>query len=536
MSGPGPDAAVARRTFRRLLVGAAVVGAVFALTTASSALSYVSTFPTQADRDQVAATTGGDAGLAVLLGPVAHVDTVGGYTFYKGYVFLTAIGAVWALLAGTRQLRGEEDGGRWQVVLAGSTTPARATAATAAGLLGAVGVVLVLSVAGTAAAGLDHDVGFSLGGSVVMGLSLALVAAWFAALGALTSQLARSRRTANQLGLAVLAVAFALRMVADAGPSTAWLRWWTPFGWSELMAPLTTDDLWPLVPAVVTTALLVVVAVRAAAARDVGDGLLASRDVHPPRTRWLGSAAGLAARLELGVLAWWAVGSLAAGAMLGVIAKLTERSVPASLGDALSGFGVSGRFVDQYFGVSFLLVATLVALVPASQVGAAAEEELTGRLVHVLASPTRRTGWLASRLVLAAAGVVVAGLAAGFGAWAGARSHGVPLDLGPMLGAGLNVVPTALVALGIGALVLAVHPRWAGTVVYVVVGWSVVVDLAGSLVDGIGWLRHVSLFDAMALAPAEDPSAATVGITLAVAAVLCVAAVAWFDRRDLGTG
>ena len=66
----------------------------------------------------------------MLLGPVSAIDTVGGYTVYKGFVFLTTIGAIWALLAATRLLRGEEDAGRWQLVLAGSTRAARATAAT----------------------------------------------------------------------------------------------------------------------------------------------------------------------------------------------------------------------------------------------------------------------------------------------------------------------------------------------------------------------------------------------------------------------
>jgi hypothetical protein len=41
-------------------------------------------------------------------------------------------------------------------------------------------------------------------------------------------------------------------------------------------------------------------------------------------------------------------------------------------------------------------------------------------------------------------------------AWLGAQSQGVHLPFSRMVGAGLNVVPTALAALGIGALVLSV--------------------------------------------------------------------------------
>jgi len=105
-----------------------------------------------------------------------------------------------------------------------------------------------------------------------------------------------------------------------------------------------------------------------------------------------------------------------------------------------------------------------------------------------------------------------------------------------MIGAGLNVVPTALLVLGIGAVVLAVAPRGATRAVYGVVIWSLVVDLLNSMVSSVGWLDHLSLFHYMALAPAQDPDPVTVLITLALAGVLCIVATILFERRDVETG
>jgi ABC-2 type transport system permease protein len=56
-------------------------------------------------------------------------------------VFLTTIGAIGGLLAATRLLRGEEDSGRWQLVLAGGTRASRATLATLAALGAAIAVI-----------------------------------------------------------------------------------------------------------------------------------------------------------------------------------------------------------------------------------------------------------------------------------------------------------------------------------------------------------------------------------------------------------
>lgn len=532
------DVAVARRAFRQLRTGALVCAVAFGATVASSATTYASTFPTQASRDQLAATTSGDTGFAILLGPIDAIDTVGGYTAYKSFVFLTTIGAIWAALAATRVLRGEEDAGRWQLVLAGRTRPARATLATLGALAGAVGVVLGGTAALTALAGRDPDVGFGLGDSVIYAASLAVAPAVFGAVGAVTSQLGRTRRVASGLALGVVAVAvaFAIRMVADAGPSTRWLLWATPFGWTERVRPFTQNDIAPLVLAAVVAVALAAAAAALSTRRDVGDGLLASRDTSPLRPFGLRSPLGLAVRLEAAPLAGWFAGVAAAGLVLGVLSDIASRPVPDSMTGMLDRFALEGSFLRQYLGISFLLVATLAALLAASQVSAAADEEGSGRIVPTLVGTTSRTAWFAGRLALGAGAVSVAGLLGGLATWAGARVRGVPVGLGELVGAGLNVVPSALVALGIGAVALAVVPAQAGRVVYAVVAWSVLADVVGSLVSGTERLAEVSLFHSLALAPAQDVSPTTVALTLLVAAGLGATATAVFARRDLRTG
>jgi putative exporter of polyketide antibiotics len=94
-----------------------------------------------------------------------------------------------------------------------------------------------------------------------------------------------------------------------------------------------------------------------------------------------------------------------------------------------------------------------------------------------------------------------------------------------MLGAGLNVIPTALLVLGVGALTLSVYPRAAGRSVYFIVVWSLLADLMGSLVESLSWLDHLSLFHYMALAPAQDPDPAAIAVTLSIAPRLAARAV-----------
>jgi polyether ionophore transport system permease protein len=534
--GRSTDLTVTRRAFKQVWISAVVWSVVFGGTAAASAVSYVRSFPDMASRLQIAASTGKDRGLAILLGPVAAIDTVGGYTAYKCFVFLTTIGAIWGLLAATRLLRGEEDSGRWQVVLAGGTTATRATLATLLALAGAVGILLAGTSLLVLLAGRDPDVRFTASESFFYGLSIAIAPAVFAGVGALTSQLSRSRRLATGIAMYVFAVAFIVRMIADSGPGTKWLLWFTPFGWTERMRPFTDPDPRPLVVAVVAVIALVMAATSLAGRRDAGAGAWTTHDVGAPRSFGLRSPLGLAVRLELPLLIAWWVGAAMAGLSLGIIAKVATGSIPESFRDALDNFGVQGSFLKQYFGVAFLLVAAVVGLLPASQIGAAADEETSGRLVHLLARPARRANLLLGRLALATAAVVIAGLLAGLGSWLGVKSQGVDPGFGAMVVAGLNVVPTALLVLGIGAVVLALVPSASAPTIYAVVTASLIIDLLASMVSSFAWLDHLSLFRYMALAPAQDPDSTTIATTLLLTGTLYVAATLLFRRRDLQTG
>jgi ABC-2 type transport system permease protein len=530
------DVAVARRAFRQLRTSAIVWGLVFGGLVASSALTYVSTFPDEASRRQIAETTGHDAGVAMLLGPISAIDTVGGYTVYKCYVTLTTIGAIWGLLAATRMLRGEEDTGRWQLSLAGGTRASRATMATLVGLGGAVAVMVVGVTSLTALAGRSRDVGFSLGDSVIYGLSIAIAPAVFVAVGAFTSQLGRSRRVATGLASAVFGVSFVVRMLADAGPTTRWLLWCTPFGWTERMRPITENNITPLAVAVVAIIALVIATTTLAAHRDAGAGALAARDVAPVRPFGLASPLAFALRLEVSVIVAWLVGVAAAGFAFGVVAKVAAGSVPQSMTDLLDKFGVHGSFLHRFLGLAFLMIAAIVALLPASQIGASAEEETTGRLVNLVAQPSRRASLFLGRMAIATVAVVAAGVIAGISTWLGARLQGIDPGFGTMLRAGWNVVPTALLVLGLGAVVRALAPRVATGAVYGIVASSFIIDFVASLVDRLRWAEHVSLFHYMALAPAESTDTPTVIASLVMAAVLVIVATVLFTRRDLQTG
>jgi ABC-2 type transport system permease protein len=529
-----PDLAVAARVFHQLRRGALLIGLTFGAVAASAAVTYVQSFPTVADRVKLAASLKGDSAFAVLFGRIDAIDTVGGYTAYKSYVTISTIGAVWGALAATRLLRGEEDSGRWQLLLAGRTNPVRVTIATLAALGGAIGLVFLGTAVPMGLAGMKDGVGASVADVVVLGLSAAVAPVAFVAIGAVCSQLTQTRRLANELSMGVLAVTFVVRMIADSGPGTRWLLWATPLGWAELMRPITANDLWPLVPVAVVAAAGATVAVGLAARRDTGGGVLASHDVTPVRPFGLRTPLGLAVRLSAPVLAGWSIAVAATGFVMGIVAKPAAAAIDdSSMATTLHRLGSTGSGAKAYLGVVFLLIGAVLALVPASQIGAAAEEETSGRLGQIVAGRSTRTRWFTGRVGLAAAAVTAMGLLSGAATWAGARSQGVHLAIGDLLVAGANVVPAALLALAVGAVALAVAPRVSGTVVYALVAWSFVIDLLGSLVTALEPLTRLSIFHYVTLAPAQDPDWTALTAMTLLALALAATAGVLLERRDL---
>ena len=533
-AGRYPGSVLARQVARPAARSGALWGLVFGLFIIVETHAYTSTYKTQTSRDQLARTYGSNTAMNALLGSERAVNTVAGFADWRFVAILSVLGSIWGLLTATRLMRGEEEAGRYNLLLAGQTTRRRAAGQALAGLGAGLLALFALTALGAIVTGRSPSAGFSPGQCLYFAVTLVAAAAMFLAIGALASQLASTRRRAAAMAGAVFGLAYTLRMVADTNQGLHWLAWLSPLGWVEESRPLTDPNPVALLPVLALLIAVTAVTLHLAGTRDAGAASWPGRDSSKPHLALLGGSAGLAVRLVRPTALGWLLAVAVFAALIGTTAESSAQDATGSQGisQAIGRLGGHGSSVADNLGLTFLILALLIALISAGQITAIRTEEADGKLENLLVRPVSRTSWFAGRLGLSTLLLLTAGLLAGIGAWAGAASQHSGVRFGSLLTAGLNVVPPGLFLLGLGALVLGAWPRRTSTIVYGYLAWSFLIEFAGGVVHTSHWLMDTSVFFHMVPAPATTPDWSSMAVITGLGILGAVLGGILLCRRD----
>ncbi|MHA6785951.1 polyketide antibiotic transporter [Pseudonocardia saturnea] len=487
----------------------------------------------------IASAPGGAASLSVLAGnpairtlfgePVALADP-GGFTVWRTGTVLSVLLAIWAALSATRVLRGEEDTGRWDLLLAGRVPIGRVVVGHLAVLVGAVTAI------GSAVTFALLATGTAPGGAIVHGASLALVGAVAVGTGGITSQLLPDRASAAGAAVAALVAGLLARMVADGVTALGWLHWLTPFGLAALARPYDTDRVLPLLVLAAAAAVLLAIAVAMTGRRDLRDAPFGAGRPRQARTRLLHSIPAFAVRRLRRPLAGWMLGLGAFFLLIGLIAEsmttfLTDNPLFATLATQ-AGFAELGS-VGGYAATLFTLLAVPVSSFTAARIAALARAETAHHLDLLLAAPLTRPHLLGAEIVATAIGAVLLSAAAAVATWIGTTVVGAPLTLGDALAGSLNTLP--ITALGLGAAVLALGraPALVVPIGMLPAAGGFILDVVADSIDAPAWVSALSPFGHLAAVPVDPPDWAATATMLAIACLLAIAGTWAYARRDI---
>ncbi|WP_060177407.1 hypothetical protein [Streptomyces sp. IMTB 1903] len=524
-----PWRAVTALAWRQVRRGALVVTALTAAMSATAVAAHRSAVQDLEDAAALEALAGNPA-IRTLFGEPVSLDDPGGFAVWRTGTALAVVLSVWGLLAATRIIRGEEDAGRWDVLLAGrvpvTTVVARhVTVLVAAQVLAGAAAFAGLAAMGAAAAG-----------AAVHGAGLALCGIFFTAVGALTAQVFATRSAATGAAVAAFGASMLAKMVADGLPALGWLHWLSPFGLTALSRPYGGASLWPLLLLAAAGLAVAVTAAAASGRRDIRGGYLSPPSGRAPRLRLLGSVQAFAVRRTLRPLAAWSAGIGAYYLLIGVLtlsmtAFLTDNPRFAELA-AQAGFAGLGT-VHGYTATLFALLAVPAGAFAAVRLAALAADEADRRLTLLFAQPVTRTRVLVAETAAVCGGLVVLVTVAGLATWVGTQAVGADLGLLSALRGAWNVLPIALLCLGAGALALGWAPRAVAFIGSLPAAGGFLLKVIADSAGLPAWVALLSPFAHLAAVP-DAPAHGQASLLMTAGAVLAATAgLVGYRLRDL---
>ena len=114
--------AIAGRAFADGRVRNVSYGLLFALISYANVVGYRNSYPTVKDRLGFAHAFAGNASVRLFYGKPYDLLSVGGYTAWRVGGLVAIFAGMWGVLAAVKALRGEEEAGRAELVLAGAVS------------------------------------------------------------------------------------------------------------------------------------------------------------------------------------------------------------------------------------------------------------------------------------------------------------------------------------------------------------------------------------------------------------------------------
>jgi ABC-2 type transport system permease protein len=493
----------------------------------STAASVKGLFPNQAELDQAARASEDNAAAIIFNGPPQGLDTVGGQIAFQTGTFGLILMGLMSLFMLGRMTRGEEEAGRSELL---RSLPIGPHSLPVAAMITVAGMNVVT---GTLVALMLIALDLPAAGSVVFGLSFTLFGLLFAAITLVLAQVSENPRVVYGIGGLVLGASFTLRAIGDIGDGT--LSWLSPIGWAQKTRPFAGETWWPFLIIVGATGFLGWLALVLSRRRDLGAGLVAPRAGRAHAAPSLGSALGLATRLQRGSLIGWSAGMIVLAVAYGSITDSINEFVKdnQTLTDIIAAQG-RGTLIEQYLAMSFRILALVAAGFAIQSAMRLRGEETSTHGEQVLATPVSRVQFASSHLALAFGGTVAVLLLIGVSF--GVSDAAVTGELGAIrqsiVGA-LAFVPAVWVLVGLTAALIGVVPRLS-TLPWAVLGVCFVIGMFGQLLDLPAWIQDLSPFQHVPQYPGADLQLLPLALLAALAAGLTAIGLAGLRRRDFG--
>ncbi|WP_265455716.1 ABC transporter permease [Enterococcus sp. HY326] len=374
-------------------------------------------------------------------------------------------------------------------------------------------------------------------GDILMGCVLAAVGVMFGFIALVVAQIVNNARSGYFLSYGIFGVFYLMRMMTDiANPKFTWL---SPFGWLQKTKIYTADNWLPVFLMLLLAAVMGLLALQLVKNRDIGSGLIESRQGRDKASRWLNSPLALVLRLERNSLLGWLVGGVVLGAAYGSIFNTVGDIIKTNpTYEALLGVdqvdAANQDLLLNFIGFVSVFYAILAAISGASIVFRLVKDEDKGYLDLIAASATSRTSLIGSYLfvgTLQAVLVYLATISGTFFSGNATLENKIPLSYFWQTVAGC--LPEVLFFLSIAFVIVGCLPKFK-LIFWGYLGLSALIKLFGPLLNLADSLNNVSPFGWIGNVPFEELSLMPILLILVAVLGCLIFSLVGYNQRDKG--
>ncbi len=529
---------IRRFTLKRIRLGAIIFGLFIVIEGISQSLAIVTAYPNVEQRAKVINMLASSSTLGLFYGNrYNNIISPAGYMVYRTLPFMYLIGAIWLLMFINKMLRGQEETGSWELFISGQISAKKATLKTILGTLSGILIAYIIIAVFLLVLGKNKQLDFSTGGTLVYSLAVICGPLVALAIGAITSQVASTKRKANIYGILTIVILFSLRSIGNTINNLAWLKDITPFGWIDKLHPYYHTQLIWLIPLITLVILCCAYAINISGKRDMGESLIQDSGIAKPNFKLLNTQIGFGFRSNKFVLGGWLALSLSIAALIAAIDKTVAKSLT-STGSVSKTFSnltgnPSAHIELAYLGAGSYFIVTILLIMVTAGLNSIKEEEASGRLENFISGIISRKHWLGMRLLIIVLSSIVITFLSNLVLWLIVEAQGIHINAGLLLLGGFSMLGPVILLLGIGVLLYGIKPQIASRLMYVVIAWSFTLDIISSVTKTNKYLADTSLFHHIALVPAANPKWTSFLIMTFSGLILIILGIGIFQKRDL---
>ena len=479
----------------------------------------------------VLAETMKNPAITFMLGYSAGLDnyTDGAVMGHFMLVFTAIFIAIMSILFVTRHTREDEEEGRTEMI--NSLQVGRLSFVTSSYILLVITHIITSLIIGFGIYALDYET-MNLEGSLLFGIAIGTIGIFYASITVLFAQLVSNSRATLALSFAFLIIEYIVRGAGDVSASASSLI--SPLGLIVRTEVYVNNHYWPILILLGISLLVFLIALYLNSIRDLGAGLLPTRQGKSHASRFLRSPFALALKLQKTTIISWLLAmfvlGIAYGSLLGDLEGFVNNSE--MILQMLPDF--EGMNLTESFITMLMTIVSVLGTIPVVMfVLKLSSEEKKTRTEPLLTSPISRNKLIYSYIVIGLVSAVLMQLASMIGLWSGAvfaMEDAIAFEV--LFKALFANIPAMWIFVGVAVFLIGWFPRLTG-ITWVFLAYSFFVEYMGEMLKLPEWMNKVSPFYHIPSIPAEKFEATTLLMIMFIAFLLIGLGSIGYNRRDI---